>query len=37
VRDAVAQGRKVLVLTGRTEDLHAIKAELDGLLPTPFV
>jgi superfamily II DNA or RNA helicase len=37
VRDAVAQGRKVLVLTERTEHLDAIKAELDGLLPAPFV
>jgi superfamily II DNA or RNA helicase len=37
VRDAVAQGRKVLVLTERTEHLDAIKAVLDGLLPAPFV
>lgn len=37
VRDAVGQGRKVLVLTERTEHLDAIKAELDGLLPVPFV
>jgi superfamily II DNA or RNA helicase len=37
VRDAVAQGRKVLVLTERTAHLHSIKAELDGLLPAPFV
>ena len=37
VRDAVSQGRKVLVLTERTEHLDAIKATLDGLQPTPFV
>jgi superfamily II DNA or RNA helicase len=37
VRDAVGQGRKVLVLTERTEHLDAIKAALDGLEPTPFV
>ena len=37
VRDAVRQRRKVLVLTERTEHLDAIKAELDGLLPAPFV
>ena len=37
VRQAVAQGRKVLVLTGRTEHLDAIKAALDGLEPAPFV
>jgi superfamily II DNA or RNA helicase len=37
VRDAVGQGRKVLVLTERTEHLDAIKAELDGLLTAPFV
>lgn len=37
VRDAFAQGRKVLVLTERTEHLHAIQAALDGLGPTPFV
>ena len=37
VRDAVGQGRKVLVLTERTEHLDAIKTELDGLLPVPFV
>ncbi len=37
VRDAVAQGRKVLVLTERTEHLDAIRAELDGLQPEPFV
>ncbi len=37
VRDAVRQGRKVLVLTERTEHLDAIKAELEGLNPAPFV
>jgi len=37
VRDAVGQGRKVLVLTERTEHLEAIKTALDGLEPAPFV
>jgi superfamily II DNA or RNA helicase len=37
VRDAFEQGRKVLVLTERTEHLDAIKAELDNLLRAPFV
>ena len=37
VRDALGQGRKVLVLTERTEHLDAIKATLDGLEPAPFV
>ena len=37
VRDALGQGRKVLVLTERTEHLDAIKAALDGLKPAPFV
>ena len=37
VRDAVRQGRKVLVLTERTEHLDAIKVALDGLEPVPFV
>lgn len=37
VCDAVGQGRKVLVLTERTEHLDAIKAALDGLEPEPFV
>ena len=37
MRDAVGQGRKVLVLTDRTEHLDAIKATLDGLKPAPFV
>lgn len=37
VRDAYQQGRKVLVLTERTEHLDAILAALDGLVQTPFV
>lgn len=37
VRDAFAQGRKVLVLTERTEHLDAIDAALGGLEPAPFV
>lgn len=37
VRDAFAQGRKVLVLTERTEHLDAIDAALGGLEPSPFV
>ncbi|MFN3702053.1 DEAD/DEAH box helicase family protein [Thermomonas sp.] len=37
VRGAVVQGRKVLVLTERTEHLDAIKAALNGLEPVPFV
>ena len=37
VRDAARQGRKVLVLTERTEHLDAIKSTLDGLQPLPFV
>ncbi|GAB4209152.1 MAG: hypothetical protein Fur0019_15710 [Tibeticola sp.] len=37
VRDALAQGRKVLVLTERTEHLDAIEAALGGLEPAPFV
>jgi superfamily II DNA or RNA helicase len=37
VREAAKQGRKVLVLTERTEHLEAIKTALDGLEPTPFV
>lgn len=36
VREAVGQGRKVLVLTERTEHLDAIGAALDGLTPKPF-
>jgi superfamily II DNA or RNA helicase len=37
VRDAIAKGRKVLVLTERTEHLDAIQRELNDLQPTPFV
>jgi superfamily II DNA or RNA helicase len=37
VRNAYAQGRKVLVLTERTEHLDAIKTALDNLVPPPFV
>ncbi|WP_342781754.1 DEAD/DEAH box helicase [Tepidimonas thermarum] len=37
VSDAFAQGRKVLVLTERTEHLDAIDAALGGLEPSPFV
>lgn len=37
VRDAVSEGRKVLVLTERTEHLDAIKVELDNLQLLPFV
>lgn len=37
VRAAIAQGRKVLVLTERTEHLDAIKTALDDLRPAPFV
>jgi len=37
VRDAVGQGRKVLVLTERTEHLDAIQAALEGLTPVPLV
>lgn len=37
VRDAYQQGRKVLVLTERTERLDAILAALDGQVPAPFV
>lgn len=37
VWDAYQQGRKVLVLTERTEHLDAILAALDGKVPTPFV
>jgi superfamily II DNA or RNA helicase len=36
VKDAFEQGRKVLVLTERTEHLDAIKAALEGLTPIPF-
>jgi superfamily II DNA or RNA helicase len=37
VEQAFVQGRKVLVLTERTEHLHAIVAALAGKVPTPFV
>lgn len=36
VKEAYAQGRKVLVLTERTEHLEAIRAALDGELPALF-
>jgi superfamily II DNA or RNA helicase len=36
VRDAFTQGRKVLVLTERTQHLDAIAASLGGLEPAPF-
>jgi superfamily II DNA or RNA helicase len=37
VRSAYEHGRKVLVLTERTEHLDAIQAALDGKIPSPFV
>lgn len=37
VRDALAQRRKVLILTERTEHLDAIDAALGGLEPAPFL
>ncbi|MGI9135306.1 MAG: DEAD/DEAH box helicase [Rhodoferax sp.] len=37
VRDADAQGRKVLILTERTEHLDAIKTELDNMQMASFV
>lgn len=37
VRNAFALGRKVIVLTERTDHLGAIEAALDGLQPAPFV
>lgn len=37
VGDAYRQGRKVLVLTERTEHLDAILAALEGQVPAPFV
>jgi len=37
VKHAYERGRKVLVLTERTEHLEAIKAALDGQVPAPFV
>jgi superfamily II DNA or RNA helicase len=37
VKGMVREGRKVLVLTERTNHLHDIFAALDGLVPSPFV
>jgi superfamily II DNA or RNA helicase len=37
IKKAYEQGRKVLILTERTEHLDAIKATLDGLVPLTFV
>ncbi|MCX7139511.1 MAG: DEAD/DEAH box helicase family protein [Proteobacteria bacterium] len=37
IESAFNQGRKVLVLTERTEHLNAIAAALDGRVPPPFV
>ena len=37
VKHAYEQGRKVLVLTERTEHLEAIKCALDGQVPAPFI
>jgi superfamily II DNA or RNA helicase len=37
VKQAYEQGRKVLVLTERTEHLDAIKTALEGQVPAPFV
>lgn len=37
VREAYQYGRKVLVLSERTEHLNAILAALNGQVPTPFV
>lgn len=37
IEGAFAKGRKVLVLTERTEHLDAIRAALDGQEPAPFV
>jgi superfamily II DNA or RNA helicase len=37
VRDAFQQGRKVLVLTERTEHLDMIRTALTGQIPEPFV
>jgi DNA polymerase IIIc chi subunit len=37
VQSAYDQGRKVLLLTERTEHLSAIRAALDGRVPPPFV
>src|SRR3990172_6316616 len=37
IEHAFSQGRKVLVLTERTDHLDAISAALDGKIPSPFV
>ena len=37
IEDVFRQGRKVLVLTERTEHLDAIVAALDGKVPAPFI
>jgi len=37
IRGTVEQGRKVLVLTERTDHVHAIHAALDGRVPSLFV
>lgn len=37
IQEAFSQGRKVLLLTERTEHLDAIHAALDGHEPAPFV
>jgi superfamily II DNA or RNA helicase len=37
IEHAFSQGRKVLVLTERTDHLDAISAALDGKIPPPFV
>ena len=37
VQDAFVQGRKVLVLTERTDHLDAVAAALLGKIPTPFI
>ena len=37
IEHAFSQGRKVLVLTERTDHLDAIAAALDGKIPPPFV
>ncbi len=37
IRAAFDQGRKVLVLTERTDHLDAIQAMLNGMVPPPFV
>jgi superfamily II DNA or RNA helicase len=37
VQEAVDQGRKILVLTERTDHLDAIRKALEGKIPTPFV